>query len=72
MESESAKLPSRWARIAEARGLDLPEERLERISCILDDLEAKTRAALDRDLSLVEPMFSFRPTTSAATGEGDE
>ena len=64
MESESAKLPSRWAVIAEAHGLNLPDERLERIAGILDDLDRKTREALDRDLSLVEPMFSFRPVVS--------
>ena len=73
MESTIREDSSRWARIAEARGFDIPAERMENISAILDDLEQKTRTALDRDLSLVEPMFSFRPVMSEpSASEGEE
>jgi hypothetical protein len=64
MESRTPSDSSRWARIAEASGWGLPPKRLENIAPILDDLERMTRGALDHDLSLVEPMFSFRPTVS--------
>lgn len=45
---------------------------MKSIAPILDDLETKTSAALDRDLSLVEPIFSFRPVVSAASTTGEE
>jgi hypothetical protein len=64
--------PSSWARIAEARSLGIPAERLENIAPTLDDLEQKTRRALDRDLSLAEPMFSFKPVVSAPAAAEEE
>ena len=72
MESHTQEESSRWARIAAARGSSIPPKRLENIAAILDDLELKTRAALDRDLSLVEPMFSFRPVVSEPAPGSEE
>lgn len=72
MESRTPPDSSRWALIAEASGWGLPPERLESIAGILDDLDRKTRRALDHDLSLVEPMFSFRPAVSEPAAAEEE
>lgn len=72
MNSRTPEESSRWAAIAAARGWSIPEKRMENIAPILDDLEAKSSVALDRDLSLVEPIFSFRPVVSAASATGEE
>ncbi len=72
MESRTSQETSRWAAIAAARGWNIPEKRMENITPILEDLEKKTSAALDQDLSLVEPIFSFRPVVSAASSAGEE
>lgn len=72
MKSRTSSEPSRWARIAEARGLAIPPNRMENIAAILDDLETKTRQALDHDLSLVEPIFSFRPAISEPAASDEE
>jgi len=49
-----------WKALAQAWNLNIPEEELERIAPVLDDLFAKVRPALDRDLSHVEPAAVFR------------
>ena len=51
----------RWKRAAEALDLGIPEERVETVAPVLEDLMATARKALDRDLSLVEPVTVFRP-----------
>jgi hypothetical protein len=50
-----------WKTIAEALGLNIPGDQLDRISPVLDALWRDTRRALDRDLSAVEPAITFRP-----------
>jgi len=60
-DSSTAPSPDRWTAIAHGRRMPIPTDRLERIKPILDALEAKTRSALDRDLSLVEPAPIFTP-----------
>ncbi len=72
METRTPDQSSRWAAIAAARGWTIPRDRMQNIAPILDNLEEKTRAALDRDLSLTEPVFSFRPVVSAAAVEAEE
>lgn len=51
----------RWKQAAEALGLKIPTDRLERAAPIFDELWRATRPSLGRDLSLVEPDFQFRP-----------
>lgn len=51
----------RWKQAAEALGLHIPAERLERAAPIFESLWQATREPLKRDLSLVEPDFQFRP-----------
>ena len=50
-----------WHKIAEAYGFRLPKERIDAVAPTLDDLREKVRAALDRDLSIEEPVGVFRP-----------
>lgn len=69
MDNRRSQSSSRWARSAEALGWEISPERLENIALILNDLERKSRLALDQDLSLVEPMFSFRPLVSEAAAD---
>ena len=47
--------------LAKALGRNLPEDELERIAPVLEDLLAGIETALDRDLSTTDPMFAFRP-----------
>ena len=51
----------RWRLAAEGLGLRLSAERLAAVAPVLSDLERRIRAALDRDLTLVEPAHEFRP-----------
>ncbi len=53
--------PQRWKNAAQALDLGIPEPRVEAIAPILDGLMAAVRKALDRDLSLVEPVAVYRP-----------
>ena len=55
----------KWKAAARGLGLPIAAERIERIAPILDDLAARGRAALDEDLSLVEPAGTFRPAGNA-------
>ncbi|MBI3668151.1 MAG: hypothetical protein HY236_18280 [Acidobacteria bacterium] len=48
-----------WKNIAQALGLQIPDDQLEKISPTLDALWTATRRALDRDLSSVEPALTF-------------
>jgi hypothetical protein len=50
-----------WSKLAAARRFGIPEEELERMTPVLDELERSVREALDRDLSTVDPAFVFRP-----------
>ena len=50
-----------WKNIAQALGLNIPEEQWNAISPILDALWSQTRQALDRDLSSVDPALTFHP-----------
>lgn len=56
-----SSLDRRWKLAAEALDLGIPEERVAAVAPILDGLMAAARQALDRDLSLVEPVTVFRP-----------
>lgn len=47
--------------LAKALGRNIPEDELERIAPVLEDLLAGIETALDRDLSTTDPMFAFRP-----------
>ncbi len=49
-----ASPPKPWA-------CQLPAERVELIAPVLNELDRRLRASLDRDLSLVEPAHEFRP-----------
>ena len=53
--------PERWIKAAEALELGIPEERVAAVAPILEGLMASARKALDRDLSLIEPVTVFRP-----------
>jgi hypothetical protein len=59
----------RWKRAAEALDLGIPEDRVKAIAPTLDALMSAARKALDRDLSLVEPVTVFRPQSDAAARE---
>lgn len=50
-----------WQKIAEAYGFRLPKERIDAVAPTLDDLREQIKAALDRDLSIEEPVGVFRP-----------
>lgn len=47
--------------LAKVLGRNIPEEELEKIAPVLEDLLAGIETALDRDLSTTDPMFAFRP-----------
>jgi hypothetical protein len=51
----------RWKRAAEALDLGIPPERVEAVAGLLEDFMPRAKRALDRDLSLVEPVGVFRP-----------
>ena len=50
-----------WKNIAQAFGLNIPDDQLDKISPALDALWAAARRALERDLSGVEPALVFYP-----------
>lgn len=47
--------------LAKVLGRNIPEDELERIAPVLEDLLAGVETALDWDLSTTDPMFTFRP-----------
>ena len=47
---------------AEAWRFDIPDEELDAIVPIVEELVDKTARALDRDLSTTDPVHSFRPS----------
>ncbi len=47
--------------MAQALGLNIPDQQLETISPVLDSLWSETRRTLDRDLSSIDPVLTFRP-----------
>jgi hypothetical protein len=50
-----------WEQIARGWRFDIPSDEFDRITPVLDDLFAKVRPALDRDLSAIAPVSGFRP-----------
>jgi hypothetical protein len=50
-----------WKSMAQALGLNIPDQQLETISPVLDSLWSETRRTLDRDLSSIDPVLTFRP-----------
>jgi len=48
-----------WKRLAEASGLDIPADQLERVSAALEPLEAAFRRALERVPHETEPAVGF-------------
>ena len=50
-----------WHQLAEALDLKFPKEHLDRTAPVLDQMYADFNKAVDRDLSTVEPVGSFRP-----------
>ncbi len=50
-----------WKTIAQALGLNIPDDQLEALAPALDALWKGARQALDRDLSAVEPALKFYP-----------
>ena len=49
--------------MAQALGLNLPADQMERIAPALDAMWKATRQALDRDLSAIAPAVVFRAET---------
>ncbi len=47
--------------IAEALDLRIPDEQLEEIEPVLDELMQAIRPALDRDLATIDPVTRFQP-----------
>ena len=54
-----------WKSIAQALGLNIPDQQMDAISPVLDSLWAQTRRALDRDLTSVDPAVSFHAEMGA-------
>ena len=52
---------TKWTRMAEEMDLRIPNEEMEAVSAVLDRLYSDLRPALDRDLSTIEPVGTFRP-----------
>ena len=49
--------------MAQALGLNLPADQMERIAPVLDATWKATRQVLDRDLSAIDPAIVFRAET---------
>ena len=47
--------------IAEALDLRIPDEQLEEIEPVLDELMQIIRRSLDRDLATIDPVTRFQP-----------
>ncbi len=47
--------------IAEALDLRIPDEQLEEIEPVLDELMQTIRRTLDRDLATIDPVTRFQP-----------
>ena len=58
-----------WKTIAEMRGFNIPESEMERMSKVLDKLYHDVEKSFDRDLSTVEPIYSFQPRDNTRDGE---
>lgn len=55
-------MPMSVKQAAEAWQFDIPEEELDAIRPIVEEVVDKTARALDRDLSTTDPVHSFRPS----------
>ena len=51
----------RWKKVAEGLRINISTEQLKKISPFLEAWHKASHEALDRDLSLVEPVTVFRP-----------
>ena len=47
--------------IAETLNINIPDEQLEEIEPVLDELMRDIRRSLDRDLSAIDPVTRFQP-----------
>lgn len=59
-----------WQAAARALGLSVSAEHIERIAPALAEIAAACRASPDEDLSLVEPVGTFRPERNARAKAG--
>jgi hypothetical protein len=50
-----------WKTLAQERRFDIPDHQLEAIAPALEALYETVRPALDRDLSTIDPVLTFRP-----------
>ena len=55
-------MPMNVKQAAEAWRFDIPDEELDAIVPIVEELARMTARALDRDLSTTDPVHSFRPS----------
>ena len=55
-------MPVSVKQAAEAWRFDIPDEELDAIRPIVEEVADKTTRALDRDLSTTDPVHSFRPS----------
>ncbi len=47
--------------IAETLNINIPDEQLDEIEPVLDELMRDIRRALDRDLATIDPVTRFQP-----------
>ena len=59
--SSLLSLPVMLKPIAEALDLRIPDEQLEEIEPVLDELMQIIRRSLDRDLATIDPVTRFQP-----------
>lgn len=50
-----------WQQLGQALDLKIPKDHLDRSTPVLEQMYADFNRAVDRDLSTVEPVGSFRP-----------
>lgn len=51
-----------WAAAAKGLGLPILQERIDQVSPVLSNLFDEARLVLAEDLSLIEPIATFRPS----------
>ena len=71
-QASERSAPRDWKMVAEALRMNIPADQIERIGPKLDALLERTQPALDRELSLTEPIFAFRLGDESDTGEFDD
>ncbi len=55
-------MPMTVKQAAEAWRFDIPDEELDAIVPVVEEVINKTERALDRDLSTTDPVHSFHPS----------